>query len=239
MSRAVADAHPTAYRRPSRKLQWMTVVVGFLLFVLLLVETALLVLGSTATAVSIWKPPADADAQMMAMIGSAVALVLGGLTMLLAGACIGRYRALVKLAALLLFLGAFLRLVLPVVYYSLSSAGVYTRLTFFGARLDGQLGEILLNLHWYAMVPALLLTLLGLLGLVLIAPKRLPVAEQTGRTDDPRYPHSAEAPRPTGERRPVDGTRAEQSTALDTDRPQPSDRTPADGSGSTADHRDR
>ena len=221
MTSPVATSRTAVATRPSRKLQWLTVVVGFLFFVLLLVEGALLVLGSTGTAVQVWAPPATETETTMLLIDSAAALVLGGLVMLLAGACIGRYRALVKLSALLLFLGAGLRLALPIAHYTFAYAGVYTSMTYFDAGLSGPWGEVLLNLHWYAMVPALLLTLLGLLGLVLFAPKRVVIAptanDPAPSADDPAVASSTTGPRPDDARadRPVDsGTRDSDTRGL-------------------------
>ena len=175
MAHSDAAVRPTAYRRPSRKLQWMTVVVGFLLFVLLLLETALLVLGSEASVLRPTSMTRDESVQLLKLGASAAALLLGGLTVMLSGACMGRYRALVKLAAFLLFLGASFRLALPCVQNTLQFSGIYVDFSILGMPLNGPIGDAIFSLHWYAIVPALVLTLLGLLGLILIAPKRVPV----------------------------------------------------------------
>lgn len=188
MARPAVETHPVAYRRPSRRLQWTTVAVGFLFFVSLLLEAALLVLGSMGSATSIYLMTGGARDQMMVLIGAAVALVLGGLTLFFSAACAGRYRFTVKLAAILLFLGALLRLAWPMAMEAGVRTGLFGMGEVLGVQVFGFDDPLISHsmfpyLPWFAMGPALLLTLLGLLGLILIAPKRVPVDEAVVRSD--------------------------------------------------------
>lgn len=222
--------------RPSRRLQWLTVLVGFLFFVLLLAESALLVLAPQSSAVSFAGGAAGAGDQVLILALGAAALVLGGLTLFFAAACAGRYRFLVKVAAILLFLGALVRLAWPMFIEAGYRTGAFARDQIFGRSLflgpDALLPASLLPyVNWFAMGPALLLTLLGLLGLILIAPKRVLVATDTApatetvpatgtpsdraeidRTDPDR---TSSDTRPVNDSRPVDDARPVDSSHPD------------------------
>lgn len=205
MASPVATSRTAVATRPSRKLQWLAVVVGFLFFVLLLVEGALLVLGSTGSAVTFVPAQGGSVDPMLVLLSAAGALVLGSLTLFFAAACAGRYRFLVKVAAVLLFLGALSRLAWPLVLETGIRTGAFTTGQFRGMQLftgpDPLIPASLApNLHWFAMGPALLLTLLGLLGLVLFAPKRVaaaPVANDIEPSTGPRaYDAGSDRPGP-------------------------------------------
>lgn len=185
MARSSTD-RPRPIGYGSRRLQWLTVVVGFLFFLTLLAEGTILVLRAKDSALTM--PAAAAQggaAPLWIAAATAAAVLLGGGSMLLGAACVGRYRFLAKVAGLLLFCGAGLRLAWPLLLDLFTREGTLASgkilgtpvlgTTTDGTAVPGALipATMVDDLPLFAVAAAALLTFLGLVGLVITRPRRL------------------------------------------------------------------
>ena len=185
MARSSTD-RPRPIGYGSRRLQWLAVVVGFLFFLTLLAEGTILVLRAKDSALTM--PAAAAQggtAPLWIAVATAAAVLLGGGSMLLGGACVGRYRFLAKVAGLLLFCGAGLRLTWPLLLDLFTREGTLASgkildtpvlgTTTDGTAVPGTLipATMVDDLPLFAVAAAALLTFLGLVGLVVTRPRRL------------------------------------------------------------------
>ena len=185
MARSSTD-RPRPIGYGSRRLQWLAVVVGFLFFLTLLAEGTILVLRAKDSALTM--PAAAAQggaAPLWIAVATAAAVLLGGASMLLGGACVGRYRFLAKVAGLLLFCGAGLRLAWPLLLDLFTREGTLASgkilgtpvlgTTAYGTAVPGALipATMVDDLPLFAVAAAALLTFLGLVGLVVTRPRRL------------------------------------------------------------------
>lgn len=166
-------------QRPTRRLQMITVVVGFLMLLTLLFELAQMVLYPEAlTSISTAGSPAPRGSAQEAMVAFALiaVLVLAPLTMLLAAASAGRYRFLAKLGAVLLFLGAAVRLCWGFLDNAAQRSGVWLDGRLLGRPVFELAGgpvpyELVANAGWIVLLTALGLTLIGLIVLAVVKPK--------------------------------------------------------------------
>lgn len=169
---------PATEAKLTRRLQMLTVVVGFLFFLALLIELLLMAMGTehgtltadgTSTGATGW-------AETLRVIALGGVLILAPLTMLFAGSCLGRYRALAKLAAILLFLGAAVRMGWTFLLEAAERTGVLSSGTLLGNQVLETTGPALAQgdlrlAAWGVLVGSLVATLIGLLGLIAIRPK--------------------------------------------------------------------
>ncbi|GAB2539480.1 hypothetical protein [Brachybacterium huguangmaarense] len=195
-----ADVEPRrpVVRRPSRRLQWLAVVPGFLFFVTLLLEAALLALDPPASALRLATDTGVATGENRAWIlGVTGALVVFGLlAMLFGAACVGRYRFLTKLGGLLLFAGVAVRLVWPVALHQLLVQGALDGGKVLGHPVLPDPSQpagaeplvpawLLPHLEWWVFGIAGALTFFGLVGLVVTRPKPLaPDADNEDALDE-------------------------------------------------------
>lgn len=185
MARSSTD-RPRPIGYGSRRLQWLTVVVGFLFFLTLLAEGTILVLRAKDSALTMpAAAPQGGAAPLWIAAATTAAVLLGGGSMLLGAACVGRYRFLAKVAGLLLFCGAGLRLAWPLLLDLFTREGTLASgkilgtpvlgTTTDGTAVPGALipATMVDDLPLFAVAAAALLTFLGLVGLVITRPRRL------------------------------------------------------------------